>query len=63
MMEPNDQYLCIVPSRGPSYRTAELLLPFEGDITLSVIISKAMMLAADAKIKDESILRQIRHAQ
>ena len=58
LMEPNDQYLCIVPDR--STRSAELVLPFEGDGGLSVILSKALLLAADTKIKDETILRQIR---
>lgn len=62
LMAPNDQYLCIVPSAsmqandgaGGSY------LPFDGDRTLSLILSKALMLAEDAKIKDSSILSQIR---
>ena len=37
-----------------------LFLPFEGDGTLSVILSKAFMLAEDTKIKDATILRQIK---
>jgi len=57
-MAPNDRYLCIVPSNEaagarPAY------VPFEGDDILSVILSKAMMLADDDKITDGSILRQI----
>lgn len=56
LMEPNDQYLCIVPSRDPA---EEVMLPFEGDRTLAVIISKAFMLAQDDKIKDPSIMGQI----
>ena len=32
LMEPNDQYLCIVPDR--SAKTDEIFLPFEGDATL-----------------------------
>jgi hypothetical protein len=36
-------------------------LPFEGDDTFSVIISKAFMLADDDKIKDASIRSQIAH--
>src|SRR5262249_25510872 len=61
LMEPNDQYLCIVPDRGASATKAgdKVFLPFEGDSTLAVILSKAFMLAEDAKIKDETILRQI----
>ena len=35
-------------------------LPFEGDDTLSIILSKAFMLADDDKIKDASIISQIR---
>ena len=61
LMEPNDQYLCIVPERKPD-RTKEMenvFLPFEGDSLLSVILSKAFLLADDSKIKDQSILRQI----
>ncbi|RYX81798.1 DUF4132 domain-containing protein [bacterium] len=57
LMEPNDQYLCIVPKSGGD---SELLLPFEGDRTLTLIISKAFLLAEDDKIKDQTILSQIR---
>jgi len=69
LMEPNDQYLCIVPSRsgevpGGSSRDGgaggEIFLPFEGDRTLSIVLSKAFMLAADDTIKDPSITRQIK---
>ncbi len=60
LMEPNDQYLCIVPkqaaSAGPGDR---VFLPFEGDNVLSVILSKALMLAEDRKIKDPTITSQI----
>ena len=35
------------------------LLPFEGDRTLSVIVSKAFLLAADTRITDPTITRQI----
>ena len=60
-MAPNDQYLCIVPGRGASGATAvdDLVLPFEGDRTLSIILSKAFLLAEDDKIKDASIVSQI----
>ena len=61
LMEPNDQYLCIVPDRpGRTPKpAANVFLPFEGDHTLSVILSKAFLLAEDAKIKDQTITRQI----
>lgn len=58
LMEPNDQYLCIVPSRGDS-GPANIYLPFEGDNALAIILSKAFLLAADTKITDPTITRQI----
>ncbi len=57
-MEPNDQYLCIVPGRGD--QPSEVMLPFEGDRTLAIILSKAFMLAEDDKISDPTITRQIK---
>jgi Domain of unknown function (DUF4132) len=59
LMEPNDQYLCIVPSRKTDAPTTNVFLPFEGDTGLSVIISKAFLLAEDDKITDETITRQL----
>ena len=61
LMEPNDQYLCIVPARGAADGGfgGKVFLPFEGDGTLAIILSKAFLLAADKKIKDPTILRQI----
>lgn len=62
LMSPNDQYLCIVPARGAAQAPADAVyLPFEGDRTLAVILSKALLLANDATIADPSIVRQIRH--
>lgn len=58
LMTPNDQYLCIVPS-GKNNKTDNLYLPFEGDRGLSVILSKAFLLAEDTKIRDSSITSQI----
>ena len=60
LMAPNDQYLCIVPGSSSKAEDGKVFLPFEGDRTLSVILSKAFLLAADAKITDSSITRQIR---
>ena len=66
LMGPKDQYLCIVPARGaaaggPRSAAADgpLFLPFEGDAVLSVILSKAFMLADDKRIADPTILSQI----
>jgi hypothetical protein len=58
LMEPNDQYLCIVPEPGARVRQ-NLVLPFEGDSTLSLILSKAFLLADDAKITDPVITAQL----
>lgn len=57
LMEPDDSYLCIVPA-GRRQDTPDPYLPFEDD-RLSLILSKAFLLAADADITDESILTQI----
>jgi len=59
LMAPNDQYLCIVPSRKKNTKTDKLFLPFEGDRGLSVVLSKAFLLAADDKITDSTIISQI----
>jgi Domain of unknown function (DUF4132) len=57
LITPGDRYLCIVPrpDAGPDLG----YLPFEGDLTLSVIVSKAMLLARDERITDPAILRQL----
>ena len=60
LMEPNDQYLCIVPARGgATVGPDKLFLPFEGDTMLAIILSKALLLANDTSIQDKSILNQI----
>jgi hypothetical protein len=43
-------------SGGPA---SKVFLPFEGDGTLAIILSKAFLLAEDAKIRDPTILQQI----
>ena len=58
-MEPSKQYLCIVRDRASPRKNVRL--PFDGDETLSLIVSKAFMLADDDKIKDPSIRSQIAH--
>ncbi|WP_210487080.1 DUF4132 domain-containing protein [Rufibacter aurantiacus] len=60
LMEPNDQYLCIVPDRSKKDVTQNVFLPFEGDTGFSVILSKAMLLAEDDKITDSTITSQIK---
>ena len=59
LMEPNDQYLCIVPDAKARAATPQVYLPFEGDATLSIILSKAFLLAEDKAITDPVILRQL----
>lgn len=61
LMEPNDQYLCIVPSRKSGEMGKDkLFVPFEGDQTLAIILSKAFLLAEDKKITDPTITRQLK---
>ena len=59
LMEPNDQYLCIVADRREPVSMKKMFIPFEGDNMLSIIISKALLLANDTAIDDPSIVRQI----
>ncbi len=61
LMEPNDQYLCIVQDRRAGKSEAQAgFLPFEGDNRLALILSKALLLAEDRKITDVTITRQIK---
>jgi len=59
LMQPKDEYLCIVSKPGGS-AADNLRLPFEGDRTLSLILSKAFLLAEDGKIEDATIVNQIK---
>ncbi|WP_173095034.1 DUF4132 domain-containing protein [Actinomadura verrucosospora] len=56
-MEPDGALLRVVPSRRKGQ--SGLFLPFE-DERLSLILTKAVLLAADHRITDESLLRLIR---
>jgi hypothetical protein len=40
---------------------AGVFLPFEGDRTLSIILSEAFLLAADDRITDPTITSQIKY--
>ena len=57
MIHELNRYLCIV--QGPGDSADKVRLPFEGDRVLSSILSKAILLTADHKIKDETIRRQL----
>lgn len=64
LMDPGSEYLCIVPDSAGARRDAlaggKVFLPFEGDRTLSIVLSKALMLANDTAITDPTIVSQIR---
>lgn len=57
-IRPDNRYLCIVPKSATAGQ-GKMYLPFEGDRTLSIVISKALMLADDDKIQDPTISRQL----
>ena len=57
LMSPGEEYLCIV--QAGDKRAGKLFLPFDDDPALSLILSKAFMLAEDSDIEDEAIARQI----
>jgi hypothetical protein len=53
-------YLCVVPARW-GQKHEKLFLPFDAeDLKTSEVVSKVLLLAEDERIKDESILSQIR---
>jgi hypothetical protein len=58
LMEPDDSYLCIVTARSPE-AARQLMLPFEDDNMLAIIVSKAVLLAKDEEITDPTITSQI----
>lgn len=59
-MEPDGRYLCVVPGPTNARQASSIALPFEGDKLLSVILSKAAMLAEDTAITDPTIRTQLR---
>jgi hypothetical protein len=58
LTSPNDQYLCIVPD-FTSKAIDRVFLPFEGVGTLSLILTKAFLLADDTKITGQTIVNQV----
>lgn len=61
LMEPGNQYLCIMPKPvAVNQAGSSVFLPFEGDRTMSIILSKAFLLADDKNIVDETIVNQIK---
>ncbi|GHF88220.1 DUF4132 domain-containing protein [Streptomyces filamentosus] len=66
LMEPSDAYLCVVVdrSREAGRAAGKVFLPFEEDGgMLSVILSKAFLLAADDRITDPTITSQLRRGR
>lgn len=59
LIQPHNKYLCIVAGRSKTKASENVFLPFEGDRGLSMVLSKAFLLASDDKIKDKTILSQI----
>ncbi|WP_052397388.1 DUF4132 domain-containing protein [Streptomyces sp. NRRL F-5123] len=57
LIAPTDRYLCIVP--GANKAADPGFLPFDGDRTLGLILSKALLLARDTEITDPTILSQL----
>lgn len=55
LLEASRKHVCIVPDAKPK----KVALPFEGDATLSTVLSKAFLLVDDDKITDPVILNQI----
>ncbi|MGL5810408.1 MAG: hypothetical protein ACRCYQ_10730, partial [Nocardioides sp.] len=58
LMSPDDRYLCIVG--GKESGSGRVFLPFDDDRVLSLVLSKAFLLAADSAITDPTITQQIR---
>ncbi|TQS46853.1 DUF4132 domain-containing protein [Cryptosporangium phraense] len=56
LVEPENSYLCIVPGAGQG---PQVLLPFDDDRLLSLILSKAFLLLDDQGIDDPTILSQL----
>ena len=55
--QPDNKHICIVPKSDNDEKSLAILV---GDPMLSLIVSKALILANDDQIKDKSILSQIR---
>lgn len=56
---PNEQFICIVKSGRLTKEKHPCFIPYEGDDILTLILSKALMLANDTAITDPTILSQI----
>ena len=59
LTSPANRYICIVPKQLRD-KAGPLFLPFEGDTTLTLILSKALLLTRDTHITDPTITPQLR---
>ncbi|WP_049643935.1 DUF7737 domain-containing protein [Candidatus Rhodobacter oscarellae] len=60
LMAPCDRYLCIMP--GAVSKASAVAQPFDGDNRLSMILSKALILAEDDQIKASDIVSQLKRS-
>lgn len=60
LMSPNDELLRAAPKQSATMPTARVILPYEGDRMLSMILSKAFMLANDLCLDDQAMAQQIK---
>lgn len=58
-LKPDARHICIVRAATGKKASQKIYLPFEGDPILSLVLSKALMLAQDDKITDPVILQQL----
>ena len=58
-MEPDSRYLCVVEGSASKVCHAIFRCPSKGNRVLSLILSKAFLLANDRGIKEDKILRQL----
>ncbi len=58
-LKPSAHHICIVRAGALKKADKTIHLPFEGDSVLSMVLSKALMLAQDDKITDPVILQQL----
>lgn len=58
-LKPDARHICIVRAATGKKASQKIYLPFEGDQILSLVLSKALMLAQDDKITDPVILQQL----
>jgi hypothetical protein len=61
LREPGERYLCIVADPPPGAVGGRLYVSIEGDVTLTLILSKALLLPQDHHTVDDPILCLLEH--